>query len=109
MGYSTSLKPTTLIFFSATVYGMGTYFARDADYSARSTYSPTDTQGHKHMYLCKILVGDFTVGNRNMIAPPNKPGSQDVYDCTVDNAQDPSIFVIYHDTQAYPEYHITFT
>ena len=26
------------------------------------------------------------------------------YDCTVDDAEDPSVFVTYHDAQQYPEY-----
>jgi poly [ADP-ribose] polymerase 10/14/15 len=29
-------------------------------------------------------------------------------DTTVDNPQNPSIFVIYHDAQAYPEYLLTY-
>ena len=32
-----------------------------------------------------------------------------LYDTTVDNMADPSIFVTYHDAQAYPEYRIRFT
>ena len=45
-----------------------------------------------------------------MVGPPSvhKQGTLK-YDSTVDNDQDPKIFVIYKDNQAYPEYIVTFT
>ncbi|XP_034043176.1 protein mono-ADP-ribosyltransferase PARP14-like isoform X1 [Thalassophryne amazonica] len=94
---------------NAACYGNGTYFAVDASYSARDTYSMPDSQGQKYMYLCRVLTGDFTDGQQNMIVPPDKPsGSLQRYDSVVDNTAKPSMFVIFHDTQAYPEYLITF-
>ena len=32
-----------------------------------------------------------------------------LYDCTVNDINDPSIFVCYHDAQAYPDYMVHFT
>ena len=90
-------------------FGRGSYFARDVSYSAHRQFSPPDDQGHKYIYMCKVVVGDCVVGKRDMITPPNQPGTQDSYDCTVDRVDNPKIFVIYHDAQAYPEYLITFT
>lgn len=61
------------------------------------------------MYLCRVLTGDFTVGKANMITPPAKSSSSvQMYDSVVDNVATPSMFVIFHDTQACPEYLITF-
>lgn len=36
------------------------------------------------------------------------PATHSLYDTTVDALTNPSIYVTYHDAQAYPEYLITF-
>jgi len=86
------------------------YFARNASYSARSTYSPPDANGYKHIYFARVLAGEFTVGNSSMIIPPSKnPQDQNVlFDSVVDNISNPQIFVVFFDAQTYPEYLITF-
>ncbi|KAG9335533.1 hypothetical protein JZ751_004560 [Albula glossodonta] len=95
----------------AAVYGNGTYFAVDPKYSASSTYSSPDAQGHRHMYLALVLVGEFTVGSQGMVVPPAKnPGkSADMYDSVVDKTASPTMFIIFNDVQAYPSYLIVFT
>lgn len=94
---------------NAACYGNGTYFAVNANYSASNTYSKPNPQGEKHMYLCRVLTGDYTLGKQHMIVPPAK-GTVSVqkYDSVVDNPANPSMYVIFHDAQAYPEYLITF-
>ena len=88
-------------------YGKGTYFAGSARYSAR--YAQPDQAGNKYLYRCKVLTGDFTKGEESMIVPPHKTSpSTGKYDSVVDNPQNPSIFVVFYDAQAYPEYLITF-
>ncbi|MCI4387957.1 hypothetical protein PGIGA_G00080100 [Pangasianodon gigas] len=88
------------------MYGNGVYFAVDPSYSARG-YAKPDQQGHKRMYLARVLVGDFTTGKSGLLAPPAKNStSMELYDSVTDNQQ--SMFVIFHDVQAYPEYLITF-
>ena len=97
--------------FSATLYGRGAYFARDASYSARDTYSPPDpTSGNKYMYLARVLTGEFTTGGPNMLTPPPKdPNNPHIsYDSVVDNMQDPQVFVIFQDALVYPDYLIVF-
>ncbi|OCT63244.1 protein mono-ADP-ribosyltransferase PARP14 [Xenopus laevis] len=96
---------------NASIIGNGTYFAVDANYSADDTYSKPDTSGHKHMYLARVLTGTFTTGQKDLIAPPPKTQSNptDLYDSVTDNMNQPSMFVIFNDIQAYPEYLITFT
>lgn len=98
------------IFFTAAVYGNGTYFAVDARYSAQDGYSKPDAQGKKYMYLARVLVGDYCHGESGLVVPKakNKSDPTNLYDSVADSIRSPSIFVIFNDIQAYPEYLITF-
>ncbi|XP_025052734.1 poly [ADP-ribose] polymerase 15 [Alligator sinensis] len=95
---------------NAAAIGNGTYFAVHANYSAMDTYSQPDMNGFKHMYLARVLTGQYCVGVAGMITPPSKNASDptDLYDSVVDRMNSPSMFVIFNDIQAYPEYLITF-
>ncbi|XP_071169430.1 protein mono-ADP-ribosyltransferase PARP14-like [Mytilus edulis] len=96
---------------NAVAYGNGVYFAVNPTYSAQAQYARPDPNGNKRMYLCKVLVGEYTKGQSGMKVPPPKPGAAGghiLYDSVVDNPQSPGIVVIFHDTQAYPEYLIVF-
>ncbi|XP_036000627.1 LOW QUALITY PROTEIN: protein mono-ADP-ribosyltransferase PARP14-like [Fundulus heteroclitus] len=91
------------------MFGNGSYFAVDPAYSARG-YARPDSQGHKRMYQARVLVGDVTQGTSGMIAPPAKPGNPaDLYDSVADRQNNPSMYIIFNDIQAYPEYLLTFT
>ncbi|XP_014685027.2 protein mono-ADP-ribosyltransferase PARP14 [Equus asinus] len=95
---------------NATAYGKGTYFAVNANYSAHNTYSRPDSNGKKHMYYVRVLTGVYTCGYQGLIVPPpkNAQNPTDLYDTVTDNMQNPSLFVVFYDYQAYPEYLITF-
>ncbi|KAL3863200.1 hypothetical protein ACJMK2_004966 [Sinanodonta woodiana] len=94
---------------NATLYGDGVYFAKESYYSARDLYSPPDAAGNKKVYLSKVLTGKYAVGTKGMrVPPPLVPGRPELHDSVVDDIKTPFIFVIFHDTQAYPEYLITF-
>ena len=96
-------------FVAASYYGLGVYFALDASYSYH--YTKPDVNGHRQMYYARVLTGEYTVGNLQMKTPPfkNDPSNPSPhYDTNVDNTNNPSIFVTYCDTQAYPEYIVTF-
>ncbi|KAJ8320639.1 hypothetical protein KUTeg_002226 [Tegillarca granosa] len=111
-------NPSTVVnekmLWHAVVHGNGVYFAAHASYSCRPTYSPPDPgTGQRHIYQCKVLTGEFAQGQSGMRVPPNKPStsgaaSHILYDSVVDDINKPGIFVIFNDTQAYPEYHIIF-
>ncbi|NWH50637.1 PAR14 polymerase, partial [Fregata magnificens] len=92
-------------------FGNGTYFAVNASYSASDTYSKPDAHGKKYMYLARVLVGEYSQGTRGSITPAAKNASNsiDLYDSSTDNVNQPSMFIIFNDIQAYPEYLITFT
>ena len=94
----------------AVVYGKGVYFARDASYSARNTYSPRDVKNkNKYIFVARVLTGQYAFGKPSDVQPPPKHSDgKDLYDSNVDDVTNPQIFVIFNDTQAYPEYLITF-
>jgi len=85
---------------NGTVYGKGIYFATHSSYSA--TYSVADKHARKVMFLASVIVGRFALGNTNILKEPE--GCQS----TVDDLLNPSIYVVYHNQQAYPEYLISF-
>ncbi|XP_034554224.1 protein mono-ADP-ribosyltransferase PARP14-like isoform X1 [Notolabrus celidotus] len=89
--------------------GKGTYFAVKASHSSSDTYSKPNQNQEKFMYLCRVLTGEFTLGQQDMIQPPPK-GSASVqkYDSVVDDMGTPKVYVIFHDSHAYPEYLIKF-
>ncbi|KAM4615976.1 protein mono-ADP-ribosyltransferase PARP14-like isoform 2-T2 [Polymixia lowei] len=91
------------------MYGNGSYFAVDPSYSAQG-YAKADALRNKRMYLAKVLVGDFTQGRAGIVTPPSKglTNAAELYDSVTDNTSNPSMFVIFSDMQAYPEYLITF-
>lgn len=96
-----------LFSFTATAYGKGVYFARDARFSQGYTDS-NDLE--RCMYLARVLVGQYCQGNKEMRAPPPKYNyrSDILYDSTVDKPVSPTIFVAFYDDQCYPEYLIYF-
>uniref|UniRef100_A0AAY5KJC8 Poly [ADP-ribose] polymerase n=1 Tax=Esox lucius TaxID=8010 RepID=A0AAY5KJC8_ESOLU len=96
---------------NATVYGDGTYFAKEMWYSCHDTYSSQDASGQKYMYRARVLVGKPCLGVKGMKEPnPLNPTdiSQGLFDCAVDNLQNPFIYVVFCDAGAYPDYLIIF-
>uniref|UniRef100_A0A8C6ELY4 Poly [ADP-ribose] polymerase n=1 Tax=Microcebus murinus TaxID=30608 RepID=A0A8C6ELY4_MICMU len=95
---------------NSAAFGKGTYFAVDASYSAQDRYSKPDKQGRKHMYVVQVLTGNYTEGSEGLVIPPPKDPANptDLFDSVTDDAQNPVLFVVFSDNQAYPEYLITF-
>ncbi|OEU13282.1 ADP-ribosylation [Fragilariopsis cylindrus CCMP1102] len=94
---------------NATVYGKGVYFARDASYSSHDTYSPPNSSGHKYILACSVVVGEFCRGKRDARTPDLRDAAKNIlYDSTVDHPANASLYVTYHDAQAYPEYVIIY-
>ncbi|KAM4670876.1 protein mono-ADP-ribosyltransferase PARP12-like isoform 2-T2 [Amazona ochrocephala] len=92
---------------NGTVYGKGSYFARDASYS--HSYCEL-TVKKKIMFVARVLVGDYVNGNAAYVRPPAKSvdGLQ-FYDSCVDNQINPSVFVVFEKYQIYPEFTIEYT
>uniref|UniRef100_A0A3P8RWX6 Poly [ADP-ribose] polymerase n=1 Tax=Amphiprion percula TaxID=161767 RepID=A0A3P8RWX6_AMPPE len=95
---------------NATSFGQGTYFAVKASYSACSTYSQIADDGSQAVFVARVLTGFYTQGNSSMRVPPRRDSyqSHDYYDSVVDRIDNPSMYVVFHDNQAYPDYLITF-
>ncbi|XP_074725573.1 protein mono-ADP-ribosyltransferase PARP12-like [Strix uralensis] len=90
-----------------TLYGKGSYFARDASYS-HDYCSPLS--GRYSMFVAHVLVGNFVQGNPKYVRPPPRTNdSNRLYDSCVDDPTDPSIFVIFEKHQIYPAYIVEYS
>ena len=58
------------------------------------------------MIIADVLVGESTKGDTSMRALPQRT-PQRTFDSTTDNLSGPKMFVVFHDSQAYPAYVIT--
>ena len=57
-----------------------------------------------------MLTGEYTIGKAGLKEPPIKNvETLERFGSIVDNIESPSTFIVFSDTQAYPEYLITFT
>lgn len=97
-----------MLFTSGTRLGKGVYFAKDASHSMR--FAPQGTGHSRYMYLARVLVGRYCQGNPQLVVPPPRNPSRPeiLYDSVVDNPGNPGAFVVFADSQCYPEYLITF-
>ena len=92
-----------------TLYGQGSYFARDAEYADK--FASSDDDGNKYMFLVKVLCGKWITGNGTFKRPPPidpRDSSSDLYDCCVDNVDNPKIFCVFDQNQYYPSYLIRY-
>jgi len=93
---------------NATKYGKGVYLAKTAFYS--QNYAKPSAKGKSHMLLVRAAVGKYALGTDSMVAPPPRTDREhQLHDSTVNHVSKPTIFVTYHDAQAYPEYLVTFS
>ncbi|KAK3894674.1 hypothetical protein Pcinc_001574 [Petrolisthes cinctipes] len=86
-------------------YGQGAYFSNNASLSFG--FCRPDPCGLRYMFVVRVMVGSYTVGDSSMVRPPINPVTSTLYDSTVDNLRRPSIFVKYEKQEYYPEYIIT--
>jgi hypothetical protein len=56
------------------------------------------------MMACRVIVGEFCQGHYDALTPDVRDArTHQLYDSTVNDVYNPSIYVTYHDAQAYPE------
>lgn len=61
------------------------------------------------MFICRVIIGEYTVGTKGMKKPPTlRKDTNQVFDTLVNNKDAPIIFVTTTDAQAYPEYLVVF-
>jgi poly [ADP-ribose] polymerase 10/14/15 len=90
------------------MHGNGVYFSSIVSISAG--YAKPGTSHNRHMYLARVLTGRYTLGRPKMIVPPKDPNKSDIPFDSVANrtGHDATTFVVFYDSQCYPEYLITF-
>lgn len=90
-------------------HGHGVYFATDADLSASRTYAPPDAHGNSYMFLSRVLVGRWAIGD-NSDHTQKKDRNGHIIDSLADKdmSKIPSKIVVMRDNYAYPEFLITF-
>ncbi|CAD5114818.1 DgyrCDS3858 [Dimorphilus gyrociliatus] len=88
-------------------FGIGSYFAKNASYPINNGYASRDEQGQKRLFLCRIITGKYCKGSDKMPIPKVKNKPSENFDSTVNNVEFPTIYVIFHDDAAYPEYLVT--
>ena len=73
-------------------------------------YTPRGTGGGRFMYLAWVLVGPYCHGDSKMVVPPPRDPLRPeiLFDSVVDDRTNPRSFVVFPDSQCYPEYLITF-
>ena len=95
------------------LYGKGTYFSNLASLASQycQSFRPgIDNLKFKAILVCKVFVGDSTIGRRNMNESElYKLDKVTQYDSLVDNLSTPKIFVINRDYHAVPCFIIVFT
>ena len=90
----------------ATAHGAGSYFAVKSSYSAN--YAQVNGQGHKYIIQARVITGEWCKSSPQMKATPYKPNSPQQYECAVDDVNNPTIYVVFEDAYAYPDYIIKF-
>ena len=89
------------------------YFALHSSYSI--AYSRPDKDGLAQLFMCRVLAGETTPVKSTqgtdkiiLVPPVRNEATQGLYDSTTNQKEPPTIYVCYHDAQAYPEYLVTF-
>jgi len=94
---------------TASLWGSGTYFARDAQYVAGSHFcGPPGADGSRQMLMCLLMTGMPCLGDpdhKGVLPFRQKPHR---YNSSVDSLSSPEIYVIQHPGAACPAYLITF-
>lgn len=86
-------------------YGHGSYFATTSAYSAN--YAAPDQNQHKYVMQTRVLTGEWCQGDPNRKAAPYKNPTEQ-YESVVDDMNAPTIYVVFNDASAYPEYIVKF-
>lgn len=94
---------------NATLWGSGTYFARDPKYVADGGFcGPAAPDGTRKMLMCLLMTGVPCVGDpehRGVLPFRQRPHR---YHCSVDSLSSPEIYILQHPGAAIPSYLISF-
>jgi len=91
------------------VWGLGTYFARDAEYVAAGPFCGQPApDGSRRMLLCLVTTGMSCAGDPNHFGILPFRRNPHRYNSSVDSLSSPEIYIVQHPGAAYPAYVITF-
>lgn len=91
------------------VWGLGTYFARDAEYVAAGPFCGAPApDGTRRMLLCLVTTGMSCAGDPNHFGILPFRRNPIRYNSSVDSLASPEIYIVQHPGAAYPAYVITF-
>jgi len=100
-GFKTTLSKTTM-------WGTGSYFARDAQYPDDHGFSGQPrSDGTKEMLLCLVVTGMSVLGDESYAIMPYRR-SHHRYNSFVDSLSNPEIFVVSNSSAVLPAYVITY-
>lgn len=104
----TAFQPLTCGTRLGTLWGSGTYFARDARYVVDGNFCPPRKDGTRQMLLCLLMIGMPCLGDPSQhgVLPFRRKPHR--YNSSVDSLSSPEIFITQHPGAAYPAYLITF-
>ena len=105
------MENVIVLFFTGTAFGDGVRFCVNVDYAIYDRISPPDENGHKRVFLCRVLTGEYCLRSYHLRVPLMKTDSAGrylLYDTVTDNVNCPAVFIIFHDSQALPVYLVTF-
>lgn len=93
----------------SSLWGPGTYFARDAKYVGEGGFCKLGPDGTYRMLMCLLATGMPCLGDpqHHGVLPVRRGAHR--YNCTVDLLSNPEIFIVQHSGAAYPAYVITFS
>jgi hypothetical protein len=90
------------------VWGLGTYFARDAKYVYSSGFAKNLPNGNKQILLCLLATGMSCLGDvQHAGSLPIRQGNHR-YNTSVDSLSNPEFFITPSVGAAYPAYLITY-
>lgn len=93
----------------ASLWGLGTYFARDAQYVADGQFcGPPAQDGSHRMLMCLLITGMPCLGDPQHAGVLPHRQRPHRYDSCVDSLSSPEVFVLQHPSAALPAYVITF-
>lgn len=92
------------------LWGQGSYFAENANYS--DNYSFSCTNGERQIFLARVLIGDSAdiPQDRKLRMPPVKQSTNGLrYDSVTGTVMQTRVYVTYNNDKSYPLYLITYT
>ena len=97
-------------FFTSGMWGIGNYFALNAQYCNLELFHKTQT-GERQLLFVNVLIGEHIELNpdSSLRMPPLKDGEgSERYDSVKGVAPGSEIFMTYENGRAYPEYLVTY-